>query len=163
MINKAFLLVVVAVLTSLFITSCEEVRDPCLEPTTVALVFGTYQPADTGSAGKKYELPKAVLGWVDTPSVYYNGVKASSFPIRLSSIADSSRWYIWPDSAATTGIDTVTFFYERKPRFLSTACGYIFTYSLKNVTSTNYNIDSIKITNTEVNTDANIEHVKIFF
>lgn len=144
-------------------TSCEEVRDPCLEPTTVALVMGTYLPADTGSAGKKYELPKAVIGWVDTPSLYYNGEKASSFPIRLSSIADSSRWYIWPDSTASTPIDTVTFFYERKPLFLSTACGYIFTYNLNRVTSTNYNIDSIKITNTEVNTDANIEHVKIFF
>ena len=163
MTNRVVLFLIVVIVSSAFWTSCDEIRDPCLEPTTVALVFGTYLPADTGTAGKTYELPKAVIGWVDTPSLYYNGAKASLFPIRLSSITDSSRWYIWPDSVTTTPIDTVTFFYERKPQFLSTACGYIFTYNLKNVTSTNYNIDSIKITNTEVNTDANIEHVKIFF
>ncbi len=161
MIKKAH--IVLLLLMSMLWVSCTEVRDPCLQPKNVSLQFGIYAAADTGSAGKVYDLPKAVVGWVDTNEVYYNGQKGNKFAINLSIIADSCRWFIWPDSAATTPIDTVTFYYERKVEFLSTACGYIFTFNLTNVNTTNYNIDSIRVENGNVNTDASTEHLKIFY
>lgn len=143
--------------------SCERIEDPCLEPKTVSLTFKTYVPADTGSAGVLVNLPNAVVGLVDTIGIMADGVEGNTFTSLLSTIADSARIYVWPDSAITTPIDTVTFYYERQLQFISTACGYTYFYSLKDITTTNYNIDSVRIINTEVNTDANAEHVQIFY
>lgn len=156
--TSALLLVVLT-----FGQSCERIGDPCLEPKTVSLTFKTYVPADTGSAGVLVNLPKAVVGLIDTVGITANGVEASTFTTLLSTIADSARVYIWPDSVVTTPMDTVTFYYQRNLQFISTACGYTYFYSLTDVRTTTNNIDSVVIINTEVNTDANAEHVKIFF
>lgn len=143
--------------------SCESIEDPCLEPKTVSLTFKTYVPADTGSAGVLVNLPNAVVGLVDTIGIMADGVEGNTFTSLLSTIADSARIYVWPDSVITTPIDTITFYYERQLQFISTACGYAYFYSLKDITTTNYNIDSVRIIDTEVNTDANAEHVQIFY
>lgn len=143
--------------------SCESIEDPCLEPKTVSLTFKTYVPADTGSAGVLVNLPNAVVGLVDTIGIMADGVEGNTFTSLLSTIADSARIYVWPDSVITTPIDTITFYYERQLQFISTACGYTYFYSLKDIITTNYNIDSVRIIDTEVNTDANAEHVQIFY
>lgn len=151
------------ILVSFAIQSCERIDDPCLEPRTVSLTFKTYVPADTGSAGVMVNLPKAVVGLVDTPAIMADGIEASTFTTLLSTIADSARVYIWPDSVATTPKDTLTFYYERKLEYISASCGYTYFYSISDVKTTNNNIDSVVIVNREVNTDANAEHVKIFY
>lgn len=162
--SREILLLIVFVAISFSWIACEKERDPCLQPTVMPVRFGTYQPADTGSLGRDTTLPAAVVGLADTPVLWYYGSKANKFSIVFSPIADSVRWIIAPDTNdRTNGTDTITFYYDRKVQFLSTGCGYTYFYTIKNIATTNKRIDSVKITGTEVTSDAKIEHVKIFY
>lgn len=140
-------------------------RSPCLEPRRYFLKLQTMQEADTGSAGVAVKLPSPVVGYVDTStdSFYYGNVALSDFQGPLSAVADSTRWFIMPDTNNRSQLDTITFFYERKPVFLSTACGYAMVYSLKNIATTNYFIDSARIEKTEVTNATDVIHVKVFY
>lgn len=150
---------------SIIISSCERERDPCLQPTLNALRFGIYQAADTGSLGRDSVLPAAAIGLEDSSVGWYYGAKLNKFSIMLSPVADSVKWYIYPDTLNlnANNKDIVTFYYERVLHFVSVACGYTYYYNLTNVTSTNNNIDSIKIVNPAVTNEAGVEHVKIFY
>ncbi len=139
-------------------------RGPCLEPRRYFLKLQTMKEADTGSAGVVLPLPAPVVGYVDTPIWFFDGRSAlSDFQGPLSAIADSTRWLIMPDTSNRLGMDMITFYYERKPVFLSTACGYAMVYSLKNIANTNYFIDSARIEKTEVTNATDVIHVKVFY
>ncbi len=140
-------------------------RSPCLEPRRYFLKLQTMQEADTGSAGVAVKLPSPVVGYVDTStdSFYYGNAALGDFQGPLSAIADSTRWFIMPDTNNRNLLDTITFYYERKPVFLSTACGYAMVYSLKNIVTTNYAIDSARIEKTEVTNATDVIHVKVFY
>lgn len=139
-------------------------RSPCLEPRRYFLKLQTMQEADTGSAGVAVKLPSPVVGYVDTSIGFYDGrTSLSDFQGPLSAVADSTRWFIMPDTNNRSQLDTVTFYYERKPVFLSTACGYAMVYSLKNIITTNYAIDSARIEKTEVTNATDVIHVKVFY
>lgn len=138
-------------------------RNPCLEPRRYFLYLQTVVPADTGSAGVPYKLPSAIVGYADTPIAFAYGQEGSDFKGPLSSIVDSTRWFIIPDTNNLTQGDTLTFYYDRKPLFLSTACGYTFVFSLKNVIATNNLIDSVRIDNSEVTNQGDKVHVKVFY
>lgn len=163
MINKYTYLLPVVLIAAIFIASCGKVANPCLTPKTIVLKVGMYLPADTGAAGKAYNLPKAVIGLVDTPVIFYSAAEASKFDLILNPSVDSVRWFIRPDSAIFADQDTITFYYERKLEFLSTACSYTYFYNLLDVKTSGLLIDSVKVTEKEVNTNVNVEHVKIFF
>lgn len=149
------------------LTACNKdtgVRNPCLEPRQYFLWMQMRTEADTGSAGVEYKLPAPVIGYVDTNIIFSDG-KTSFSEIKgpLSGIADSTRWFIMPDTAKKTETDTIVFYYNRKPVFLSTACGYTFTYSLTHFRATNYLLDSVRIEKTEVNSATDVVHVKVFY
>jgi hypothetical protein len=164
MIRCRYILLVIIVFTCFSWIACEKERDPCLQPTITTLRFGTYQPADTGSAGRDSVLPSAIVGLVDTPVLWFYGFKSSKFASILSPLTDSTRWYIVPDSNdRINGRDTITFYYQKRLQFLSTGCGYTYYYTLKDVVATNRRIDSVKINSYDVTGDAKIEHVKIFY
>ncbi|MCB0698932.1 MAG: hypothetical protein H6551_03860 [Chitinophagales bacterium] len=144
--------------------ACTQQRNPCLEPSQYYLRLKTMTAADTGSAGIEFTLPAATAGFVDTPIVFYTDtVERKELLGPLSGIADSVRWFILPDSANVAGMDTVTFYYERKLHFLSTACGYTYVYALWQINTTHNSIDSARIESAEVTNDPNITHVKIFY
>lgn len=146
------------------VSSCDRVGNPCYEPLNVTVLMRTYLPSDTGANGVLYELSKAnviAIDFTDSSVIGYASAKSSAFNLSLSPIADSCRWYIQPDSA-TTIYDTLTFYYTRQLKFLSNACGYTYHYNLLDVRSTDYNIDSVKITNRDINGKADVEHVKVF-
>ncbi len=138
-------------------------RSPCLEPRRYFLKLQTMNAADTGSAGVAVKLPAARVGYVDTPGVFYDGANISDFQGPLSAVVDSTRWFIGPDTAFGWAIDTITFYYQRRPVFLSTACGYAMVYSLKDIATTNYFIDSARIEKTEVTNATDVIHVKVFY
>lgn len=163
MIRKYVLFVVL--LSSLVVLySCTQERSPCLEPSQYFLKLRVYKPADTGSAGVDSTLPATMAGFVDTPYVFYTDtVERNEFIGPLSGIADSVRWFIMADSANTGGIDTITFFYNRKLNFLSTACGYTYVYELQRIETTNNSIDSTQIQVAEVTSSADDIHVKVFY
>lgn len=153
------------IIAGILFASCTPERDPCLQPKSVSLRFGTYKTADTGTLGKDSTLPAAIIGMVDSPYIFYLGAKSNKFQLLLSPLADSVRWFIMPDSNAANKVlrDTITFHYQKHLHFISTGCGYNYYYTLSNITQTDNYIDSIKINNAEVTTEANIEHVKIFY
>lgn len=144
------------------IAACNRVADPCLQPRNVYMLLGTYRPADTGSNGVDSFLPKGILRYVDNGIIADSGAKKNKFFIQLSPQATVIKLLVSTDSTIA-GTDTITFEYDKKLTFISTACGYIYHYAIKNVAWTNYNIDSVVVKNAEINGAANIEHAKIFY
>lgn len=159
-----FSIYILLVVVTVTVLSCTRQDVPCLEPTQYFLRMKSVKAADTGSAGVDSTLPSVVVGYVDTPFVFYaDTIKRNTFIGPLSVVGDSVRWFIAPDTTDPAGIDTITFHYERKTTFLSTACGYTYIYSLQNIESTNNRIDSIRIENTEVTKDPETLNVKVFY
>lgn len=145
-------------------TKTESGRNPCLQPKKFFLRLQASQPADTGSLGEPLNLPSPVIGYVDTNIWFTDGsVAGNTFQGGLSSVADSTRWFIQPDTSNAAGRDTVTFYYERTPVFLSTACGYTIAFSLRDITFTNNSIDSARIDVADVTSDAETINVKVFY
>lgn len=169
MIKPGQILLLILVLSAAFV-ACEQERDPCLQPRTVAtrILFKKAIESDTGVIVGDSALPNAVIGVPDSPRRLIIGPSGKKIPlleIVLSPHADSTRIYIIPDSAKTGpfDIDTVTFYYQRRLAFISTACGYTYHYFLNSLRTTNNNIDSAIITAQDVNANVNIQHVKIFY
>ena len=110
-------------------------------------------------------LPNANFISLDIDSArfwYWGADELSKFGLVLSPLRDTSKWSIQPDSSFSP-IDTLTFIYERKLKFISNACGYSHEYTLKDVLFTRRNLDSVRILNSAVTTKAGIENVKIYF
>lgn len=167
MIKPAQILLLVIVCSVLWM-ACEQERDPCLQPRTVSMrmLFGKAVETDTGIAVSDSALPNAMIGVVDSPfALAYaaKGLKELSFT--LSPLADSTSIFIQPDSARNTrfDIDTVTFFYQRRLAFISTACGYTYHYFLTGLRNTSYNIDSVIVLSNDVTDNANLQHVKVYY
>lgn len=175
MTKNNIILLLFALVTAVVFAACTKNNDgsgrnPCLEPRKYYVKVQSFTFSDTGSTGVPINLPSPVIGYVDSASaldtniIFYKGTAAGGdFNGPLSGIADSTRWFILPDTNDVTGLDTITFYYERKPVFLSTACGYAIVYSLQRLATTNNSIDSARIEKTEVNGVSDIVHVKIFY
>ena len=156
-------IIILALVALLVHTGCEQQRNPCLEPRTYYLKLKTYKSADTGIAGADSILPAAMVGFVDTPLLFGAIGKRNDFSGPLSAVKDSIKWFVMPDTAQPQNGDTITFFYNRKLTFLSTACGYTYVYSLYDLKTTNNSIDSARIENTEVTKNVETVHVKVFY
>lgn len=146
--------------------ACNQERDPCLQPTTSLMRIGCYKIADTGTAVLDTLLPNINL-YADSNGYYkywYYGLNGvSKLSLLLSSTTDSNTWYLQPDSAVNI-LDTLKFHYTRSLQFISNGCGYTYFFHLNKVISTHHLIDSIQVTNSEVNLNANgAEHLKIYF
>jgi hypothetical protein len=165
MIKQAFLLVVVVAALLLLHSCTKEERDPCLQPRSTVLRAHAYRHADTGKAVMDTLLPNPLLIPLTGQSTQYvfGGVKRiSTFTLSLSNIADSSVWIIRPDSAFLLE-DTFTIYYQRQLRFLSNSCGYTNYYNLDSIHFTRHALDSARINHADVTTDANVEHLKLFY
>jgi hypothetical protein len=167
--TKRRILLFSTVIMCLLYAACKQERDPCLQPVTVAAKLGTYKATetDTGIVTGDSLLPAATIAVLDSPMAFAYGAQGiSKFTnIILSPYTDSTRIFIQPDSARKSSLDrdTVTFYYNRQLHFISNACGYTHYFSIYDVKSTNYNIDSVKLMNGSVSNDANIENVKIYY
>lgn len=159
--SSLVLLATLPVAMSLF-SACEQQRDPCLQPTTAYLRARTLLPA-TGATRSDSLLPSARWIAIDAQAVLLFPPRTSLFRLTLNPNADSTRFILQPDSASLS-VDTVILFYDRSLQFLSNACGYTYFYAIRNVTHTQYNIDSVRINNDEVNGNVNTpDHVQILF
>ncbi|HRO43763.1 MAG TPA: DUF6452 family protein [Flavipsychrobacter sp.] len=149
-------------LTAYCLSSCEQQRDPCLQPTTAYLRLRSMKNvADTTVADSL--LPNPRWSAIDSGVTLIFGRRTGSFSLSLNASADSSRYAIQPDSAVFS-FDTLTFFYDRRLQFLSNACGYTYFYNLRSIKTTNHNVDSVLLRNNEVNGNVNTpDHVQVFF
>jgi len=148
--------------------ACEQERDPCLQPRTVSMrmVFNKAVETDTGIAVSDSALPNAMIGVLDSPfALAYAAKNLKELSFTLSPLADSTSIFIRPDSARTTrfDLDTVTFFYQRRLAFISTACGYTYHYFLTGLRNTAYNIDSVAVLSNDVTNNVNVQHVKVYY
>jgi len=156
-------LCILFVFAGLWTASCTVDRDPCLLPTNTSLRLGAYQVNDSNNAIIDSFLPKPVWIAIDSARGIQFTDKTAKFSLRLSSVTDSCRYALQPDSAIAA-FDTLTFYYDRHLQFLSNPCGYTHYFSLKHIRSTYHQVDSVRISNAEVNSDANSpEHVQIYF
>lgn len=151
------------VVASILAASCSMDRDPCLQPVTTSMRLGAYRVIDSNKAVIDSFLPKPIWIAIDSDRGMQFADRTAKFSLQLSSVTDSCRYAIQPDSALAF-FDTLTFYYDRHLQFLSNSCGYTYYYSLKSIRTTYHQVDSVKISNTDVNSDANSrEHVQIYF
>jgi hypothetical protein len=153
-----------ALLTGVFF-ACNTQRSPCMEPVSAQLNMHCYQHIDSNNTYIDTLLPNVNMGAIEIDSAryWYIGAKRSAlFAIVLSPVMDTTHWIMQPDSAVAVW-DTLQFVYKRNLKFVSNACGYIYTYTLQQVSATHHCIDSVAVNDPEITTKASSEHVKVFF
>ena len=139
----------------------DELRDPCLQPTNVAVRLSSKQVRDTLQIDTN--LPKAILVPIGGKGALGFNTGANTLSLYLSPLADSCRYLLSADSFATT-LDTLSFFYSRKITFLSNACGFTTFFTLSSAAVTHNAIDSFRLANHLVNNDANSPaHLLLYF
>ena len=153
-------LIVIAAVTAL--AACTQERQPCLQPRTAQLRAGAYRFADTGTAILDTSLPNPLLEPLGAQQgvVFYYGGPNTKLLLHLDQTADSTRYVIQPDSANSL-VDTLTIYHDRQTVFLSQACGYTIYYTIGRVAWTRNSLDSVFITNPEVNSNANVENLRL--
>lgn len=113
---------------------------------------------------------------IDSLEVYGVGVPGDSIlssgsstvselylPFQLDS--DTTRYvfrYLHKDLAAHDLRDTVTFIYTREPRFVSSACGVSYVFTIKDIITTEVIIDSVTCPAGEV-TNMATQNLHIYF
>jgi len=150
--------------------ACTQTRQPCAQPKTVYVNAACYHViADTGNVAIVADtlLPNPLIGVIDTAGkgalFYYGQRNIFQFSMFLNPNSDTCRWFVNTDSTFTSkSFDTLTFVYQSKLQFLSNACGYTYYYNLLGVSTTHNNIDSIILENTNVTSNVNVEHLKIY-
>ncbi len=139
----------------------DALRDPCLQPTNVAMRVALKQVRDTLRTDTG--LPAAVLVPIGGQGALMFERGAVSLNLYLSPQGDSCRYLLTADSFATTP-DTLSFYYSRQIAFLSNACGFTTFFTLSGVSVTHNAIDSFRLPNPLVNNDANSPaHLLLYF
>jgi len=167
--NKRLTIVLLLSLSIVWL-ACTQTRQPCAQPKTVYVNAACYHVvADTNKVAIIADtlLPNPIVGVIDTAGYgvpYYIGYhNVFQFSMFLNPNSDTCRWFINTDSTFTaSSFDTLTFVYNSKLQFLSNACGYTYYYNLLGVTTTKHNIDSVILENTNVTSNVNVEHLKIY-
>lgn len=141
--------------------SCEQERDPCLQPTTAYLrVRSVKMVSDTTHVDTLLTNPRWIA--IDSQVALVFDRRTAAFNLLLNPSADSARYALQPDSAVAA-YDTLVFYYERRLKFLSNACGYTYFYTLHDVKSTHHELDSVLIRNNDVDGNVNTpEHVQVY-
>lgn len=136
----------------------------CLEPQIVVLRGGFYYSnSDTSISLKDTFLTNFnIIFGADT--LYLDNLKNSrKFSVPLSTISDSTRFYFIADSTniIPENIDTIDVLHENKLNFISVACGYQLFHDINKINFTKHIIDTLYISSTTVNSNVNLEHLKI--
>lgn len=119
-------------------------------------------------------VPKAIS--IDSISIYGVGVPGDSvlqdsvrnlsqtyLPFRIDQESTAYVIQYLGGLAGALGIrDTIVFDYEIVPYFVSNACGVIYQYRMKDITSTHFMIDSVSCPSGVITNKA-IENLKIYF
>lgn len=100
----------------------------------------------------------SIYGLYMPDSLIYSNAKLGEAGLPLNPSAPYCSFIIITGSRH----DTIEILYEPELMFLSRACGYTYTYTLKEVLFTNNNISNILIVNEQVN-PGNEENIQIFF
>jgi len=90
-------------------------------------------------------------------------VKNLSLPLRVKSDTTAFEIRFFRSNSATTDLtDTVRFFHQTRPQYLSPECGCSVFYHIDSVAYTRHRIDTVRIQQPEI-TNQNEEHLQILF
>jgi hypothetical protein len=150
---------------SLIWASCDVTKNPCLLPTLATVNVHCLRYDAANGQFVDTALVNANFSCLDIDSArfwYYGAKRVSSFSLVLAPQKDTVRWTLQVDSGFSK-IDTFYFVYESKLMFYSNACGYSYTYQLKEVPYTRNNLDSCSIINPEIGTKPDVQNFRIYF
>lgn len=110
--------------------------------------------------------PKINIGGVGAPAdsmllIDSYGASQCYLPFRIDSDITQYQISCTPDEG-TTLTDIVTFEYDRVPYFVNSACGAMYNFKIRSITTTGNVIDSV-VCPEQIITNANIENLRIYF
>jgi len=166
---KRILLSIFIILPILYFSSCEK-DDICVEGDTPLLVIGFFDVNDTTTAKA---VPSLRIGETSTNlviSTFSDRSNSDSIAIPLLLNAASTEFVFITNSRddennnEAGNLDTLTFNYTVREKFVSRACGFVGTFNGLDTTRTVFSSDWIKrITIVEPNVEfSDAIHVKIF-
>ena len=145
------------------LASCSS--DECLENKNSLPLAGFYSSEEEPTAISIDSISILGLG-APGDSVLHDSVrdlKESYLPFRID---QESTTYVIRYLQGLLGryriADTITFNYNIKPMFVSSACGVVYDYEITSIATTHYVIDSV-VCPTGVIDNANKENLKIYF
>lgn len=152
MMNKKILLYISFFFLSGMLYSCENYKD-CNSPVQTSLGIGFYQMVR--GVQQDSTLPALTMyGIGRADSLLADSIASSRVYIPLNQSADTSAFFIQPDSSSAGG-DTITVKYKRSLQFVSSGCGFTTFYKIDTAFTTYHYIDSLAIsTNKIVTTNA---------
>jgi hypothetical protein len=154
-----------------FITSCVT-DEKCRQNTYVQLIAGMYhvtknQTTNTTSTSslsldsltvKALKLNSTQTAYIYLDSILYNkSTSVSKIKLPLHKFENTSKYELKFNNT----IDTLTFIHQNSDYYVSLECGCLKVHTIDTVLTTNHFIDSVKISNYNVNT-TNAENIRIF-
>lgn len=139
--------------------SCENYKD-CNSPVQTSLGIRFY----TFFRGRETDttLPALTLyGIGKKDSLLEAATPANGIFVPLNAAADSTRFFLRPDTTATAG-DTLGVYYTRDLRFISSGCGFTTLYHIDTVYYTTHYIDSVAVATKKIIT-TNATNLKIYY
>ncbi len=142
------------VLITVFFISCKDEYTICDLPTAVRMQCAFYHNNGTVDA------PFLTVRLLSSPNPDYASSMISNFSLALNPISDSVQYQITIRNGSIP--DTVTFVYTTQKINVSVICGDVYINNLTRVGTTMNTLDSVKISNSAINTTSG-ENVRIYF
>lgn len=157
--SRKILLYIFCSLITIMLFSCENYKD-CNSPVQTALGIGFYQMVS--GTQQDSTLPALTMyGIGRADSLLANAASLSNIYVPLNQNADTSAFFIQPDSTSRAG-DTVSVKYTRSLQFVSSGCGFTTFYHIDTLYSTYHYIDSIALTTKNIVT-TNAINIQIYY
>lgn len=120
----------------------------------------------SNALGGELQLDSVEVFGIGAPgdSILWEGGATNSLylPFRVDSDTTAYVFRTLPaDSLSVTVSDTVTFIYDRAPRFVSAECGVSYVYKIRDIKCTGELIDSVVCPGGEI-TNANVDNLIIY-
>jgi hypothetical protein len=139
-------------------TSCKK-KDICLQYSnyTANARFATY--TDSNKLKDTF-LPKPLIIYGTFGNIYNNANRASMY---LNGATLYTQVLLYPDSAVTNVVDTVTFFYKPSLHFVSKECGYNYYYTIDSIKHKGNAIKKINVLTKAVTEKQNTTHFEVIY
>lgn len=161
---KMMIRVLIMTVLPLIIVSCLN-QEVCEDVATVPVRMGFYAlPPDADEPQQIVIDSLSVFGLGMDSLIYNNVFGVSQIELPLNSGSDSTAFiFRFPgeDFGPFSPLDTIWFYYERRPNLISMECGFVTFYNLISMKHSDLFLDSLVVIQNNI-TNSFEEHVKIF-
>jgi pantothenate kinase len=139
--------------------SCTDDYSLCTESRTVQ--FSSFFYKKVGGQEITANAPNLrIVDIGNNQEIFNNQPNVASFSLVLNPLVDSMKFYI--SLAPTLQADTLTVVYTSTSKSLSAECGTISTHKITRATTTKHTLDTVKLTNVNVDNGL-VPNTKIIF